>query len=25
MIDSGKISDAKTMIGYMLWERRRRR
>jgi len=25
MIDSGKIADAKTMIGYMLWERRRRR
>jgi ADP-ribose pyrophosphatase len=25
MIDSGKISDAKTMIGYMLWERRGRR
>ena len=25
MIDSGKIADAKTMIGYMLWERRARR
>ena len=25
MIDSGKIADAKTMIGYMLWERRGRR
>ena len=24
MIDAGKIADAKTMIGYMLWERRRR-
>ena len=25
MIDSGKIADAKTMIGYLLWERRRNR
>ena len=25
MIDSGKIADAKTIIGYMLWERRARR
>ena len=25
MIKSGKIADAKTMIGYMLWERRARR
>ena len=25
MIDSGKIADAKTIIGYMLWERRGRR
>src|SRR3974377_1097705 len=25
MIDSGKIADAKTMIGYLLWERRERR
>jgi ADP-ribose pyrophosphatase len=25
MIDSGKIADAKTMIGYLLWERRGRR
>jgi ADP-ribose pyrophosphatase len=25
LIDSGKIADAKTMIGYMLWERTGRR
>ena len=25
MIDSGRIADAKTIIGYMLWERRARR
>jgi ADP-ribose pyrophosphatase len=25
MIDSGKIADAKTMIGYLRWERRGRR
>lgn len=25
MIDSGKIADAKTIIGYTLWERKRRR
>jgi ADP-ribose pyrophosphatase len=25
MIDSGKIADAKTMVGFLLWERRGRR